>query len=173
MLLLFIITICLHFISLLSGPHKGRTQFSTKGMAEYSPLSHDKSLQTSLFEPNCHCMHHFPLITLCTVMFLAAGDEKIDAVIFWNGFSCHHSLRSSLKYLDQKNSMKATSETRLTCKVTGNEIYNQKLISEILTTPNNSPKENLHIIGDVLDSRYCWHLLKFAFSLCFNCLSYC
>ncbi len=50
-------------------------------------LSHDKSTQTSLFKPSCQCMHHFPLIALCTVMFPPAGEEKIDAVIFSNGFS--------------------------------------------------------------------------------------
>lgn len=146
----------LHFALIMSSQ-----EFSTKGMAEYSHLSHDKSLQTSLFEPNCQCMHHFPFNN--TVYSNVPGSGR------WENWRCrflkwlspvYHSLRSSLKYLDQKNSIKATSGTRLTRKVTGNEIYNQKLISEIRTTPNNSLEENLHVIGD--DSRYRWHLVKFA-----------
>lgn len=44
-----------------------------------------QSPQASLFKPSCQCMHHFPLITLCTVMSSVACDEKIDAFIFTNG----------------------------------------------------------------------------------------
>lgn len=47
----------------------------------YDHLSHSKSTQTSLFKPSCQCMYHFPLITLCTIMFPAEGEEKIDAFI--------------------------------------------------------------------------------------------
>lgn len=74
----------LYFILIKSIRGEDRVLRNGGGRA-YDHLSHDKSPQASLFKPSCQCMHHFPLITLCTVMSPVACDEKIDAFIFTNG----------------------------------------------------------------------------------------
>lgn len=126
-------------------------------------LCHEKSPQTSMTQPSCWRMHHFPSITLCTVMTLAVAGSG-----WWENCCCSvlkclplsspclniiwiQALEKPLKMALQKHN-----------KDTGNEILTEGRFHEVYVL----------FITDWIWSRLAdwllWHLARLAYSWCFS-----